>query len=364
MVENNNNKDLKENNIIKVTNNNVKYYENLTLQHSKEAAKSATKSAGYANDAKGYLNSCQLLKNTIDDETVQIVKLHSDNMENPHNVTASQVGAYTKTELDNLLEDKLSKKNQTLVAGENVVITDNEDGSQTIKSTNTVALDYQIADNKPLINGVVLSGDKTSHDLGLASIEEIPTHVSELENDAGYLSEHQDISGKQDLLTSGDGILISDNEVSTINRADTDLSNLTDAGKNVIDGVWVVDYLKLCTNVKTKGSYQYDISEYLPDRNYTYEIRVNLYATDDHTSSDKNVWSAVGTSENPYSQEPVTTNGIVKVVTDTYVDKADSTGTLVFTPDNRTMHLEIAERNLTNGANIELYGYRRLGTNE
>ena len=149
MVENNNNNDLKENNIIRVTNNNVKYYENLALQHSKESAKSATKSASYANQAKEYLNSCQILKSTIDDETMQIVKLHSDNTENPHKVVASQVGAYSKTELDSLLKEELAKKNQKLVAGENVLITDNEDGSQTIKSANTVSLDYELAENKP-----------------------------------------------------------------------------------------------------------------------------------------------------------------------------------------------------------------------
>ena len=152
MVENNNNNDLKENNIIRVTNNNVKYYENLALQHSKESNKSATKSASYANQAKEYLNSCQILKSTIDDETMQIVKLHSDNTENPHKVVASQVGAYSKTELDSLLKEELAKKNQKLVAGENVLITDNEDGSQTIKSANTVSLNYELAENKPSIN--------------------------------------------------------------------------------------------------------------------------------------------------------------------------------------------------------------------
>lgn len=273
MVENNKNNDLKENNIIRVTNNNVKYYENLALQHSKESAKSATKSASYANQAKEYLNSCQILKSTIDDETMQIVKLHSDNTENPHKVVASQVGAYSKTELDSLLKEELAKKNQKLVAGENVLITDNEDGSQTIKSANTVSLNYELAENKPSINNVVLNGDKSYSDLGLASIDNIPLNLSELNNDCGYLTTHQDITGKQDIISAGEGISISENIISTVNRADTDLSNITDTGKKLIDGQWVAKEQVLSTATAV-GTYTIDLSDYLPNDNYNYEIQM------------------------------------------------------------------------------------------
>lgn len=51
---------------------------------------------------------------------------------------------------------------------------------------------YNKLENKPLINNVELSGNKTSDDLGIASKEDIPTvptKVSELENDEGYLKE-------------------------------------------------------------------------------------------------------------------------------------------------------------------------------
>ena len=104
-----------ENNVITVTNNNVKYYENLANQYAKEYAKSAVKSAFSANEAKEYLNACENLKNTIDTETMQLVSLHAENKENPHNVTSNQVGAYSKEEVDNLLVQGLSKKNNLLV---------------------------------------------------------------------------------------------------------------------------------------------------------------------------------------------------------------------------------------------------------
>jgi len=41
----------------------------------------------------------------------------------------------------------------------------------------------------------------------------IPTKTSELENDSNFLTEHQDISGKQDVLTAGENIIIDENNV-------------------------------------------------------------------------------------------------------------------------------------------------------
>ena len=346
MVENNNNNDLKENNIIRVTNNNVKYYENLALQHSKESAKSATKSASYANQAKEYLNSCQILKSTIDDETMQIVKLHSDNTENPHKVVASQVGAYSKTELDSLLKEELAKKNQKLVAGENVLITDNEDGSQTIKSANTVSLNYELAENKPSINNVVLNGDKSYSDLGLASIDDIPLNLSELNNDCGYLTTHQDITGKQDIISAGEGILISENVVSTVNRADDDLSNLSDVGKKVIDGQWVnkTQILSSDTNI---GVYTLDLSEYLPNDNYIYEVELFGHVRCDNSNP------ATFIINDTYSIATKISIGSLQQI---YL-------TIPVLPTDRTIKKEIQKVKCTSTV-LTAVRYRRIGTNE
>ena len=60
--------------------------------------------------------------------------------------------------------------------------------------------DYEILTNLPKINNVELKGNKTTEDLGLqakgnyANKDEIPTKTSQLENDSGYLTEHQDLS--------------------------------------------------------------------------------------------------------------------------------------------------------------------------
>ena len=48
--------------------------------------------------------------------------------------------------------------------------------------------DYESLENKPRIQGVELNGNKTAHQLGMALIEDLPTKVSELYNDRGYIS--------------------------------------------------------------------------------------------------------------------------------------------------------------------------------
>lgn len=64
-------------------------------------------------------------------------------------------------------------------------------------SINTGTSNYEELSNKPKINNVELSGNKSLSDLGI-DIPTVPTNVSAFTNDAGYLTEHQDISGKED----------------------------------------------------------------------------------------------------------------------------------------------------------------------
>lgn len=65
------------------------------------------------------------------------------------------------------------------------------------RSSSTGTTNYEQLTNKPKINNVELVGNKTTSDLGIV-IPEIPTNVSAFTNDAGYLTQHQDISGKLD----------------------------------------------------------------------------------------------------------------------------------------------------------------------
>lgn len=113
----------------------------------------------------------------------------------------------------------------TIQEGENISIT--QSGStMTISSTGGSGgtNDYTDLTNKPSINNVTLSGNKSLSDLGIQpsgnyvtpndlssvatsgsyndlsnkpTIPTVPTNVSAFTNDAGYLTQHQDISGKE-----------------------------------------------------------------------------------------------------------------------------------------------------------------------
>ena len=82
------------------------------------------------------------------------------------------------------------------------------------------------------VNGTLISIDENKNvDItvpsidGFAKTEDIPTKVSELTNDSGYLTEHQDISGKVDKVEGKS--LISDTEIARLasvdNYDDTDI---------------------------------------------------------------------------------------------------------------------------------------------
>lgn len=325
--------DSKSGNVVTVTNNNVKYYEDLAKQHSVESKNSAIKSEIYANKAITYTNS------------------HIEDKNNPHNVTVDQIGTYSAAVIEEKLLNGLAQKNPNLVAGQNIVIAGNDDGTQTISSFNTIEQDYLIAMNKPSINSVLLVGNKSSHELGLAAITDLPTNVSELQNDKGYLTAHQDITGKQDVLNSGDGISIENNTVSTINRLDTNLSNITDAGKKVFDGKWEFSYYELHT-ATSKGDYTLDLSEYLPDDNYDYEVEFLFYVRQSSSASEMT---------KIYVYNPTNLSEKVALVRAHAAREDSSSIRLPIRVDDRSLKINIEEKADT--VNVSALSYRRLGTN-
>ena len=68
--------------------------------------------------------------------------------------------------------------------------------------------DYAELNNKPAINGVTLSGNKTAAQLDLAAAGDIPSKTSQLQNDAGFLTQHQSLAAyrtaaAQDVIDAG-----------------------------------------------------------------------------------------------------------------------------------------------------------------
>ena len=85
-----------------------------------------------------------------------------------------------------LSEDVIVSTNGTVIGSaelNNNLITDATLSDQDINITARASLDYNKTTNKPRINGIELKGNQSNADLG------IPTKTSELDNDAGFLSE-------------------------------------------------------------------------------------------------------------------------------------------------------------------------------
>lgn len=114
------------------------------------------------------------------------------------------VDAYTKSETDNLLSGKQDKGNYALK---------NEIPTTTSQLTNNSGFLTQHQDISHLASKTELDNKQDKGNYALKS--EIPTKTSSLTNDSGFLTEHQDISGKQDKLIAGENITIVDNVISS-----------------------------------------------------------------------------------------------------------------------------------------------------
>lgn len=91
---------------------------------------------------------------------------------------------YTSTEVDTLL----GSKQDTLVSGTNIKTINNTSllGSGNISiSGGSGTSDYNALENRPQINGVTLTGDKSTSDLGIT----IPTATSDLTNDSNFVAD-------------------------------------------------------------------------------------------------------------------------------------------------------------------------------
>ncbi|MCD8378247.1 MAG: hypothetical protein LUB59_05615, partial [Candidatus Gastranaerophilales bacterium] len=104
MSSNNINTSSNENStLIQISNNNVKYYEELAEQYAKSAEKSLSECAAYLSSAQRCITECQNVKDSMTVSLDDMLGEHTDNLDNPHEVTAEQIDTYTKSEIDTIL---------------------------------------------------------------------------------------------------------------------------------------------------------------------------------------------------------------------------------------------------------------------
>lgn len=282
-----------------------------------------------------------------------------------------------------------------------------ENSDMTIVPENLISIDYTNAVNKPKINSVELVGNKSAAALGLVAVESMSAK-EDIENKVTALDENStdilypsakcvrdELLNKANvslgnLSAAGQAIIDAkaDTDLSNLSlvgqgiidaKADTDLSNLSVTGQAVIDakadvdgtnmaasvknfdGQWIGAHLTLVSNktVSTGGQTytDYDISSYLPNDNYKYEVWVSMaIECGNHT------WDWVRVEcESPNLDLGIWTGGI------TITNAGQSYYARGFVPidtDRKLRVGEIATGNAGKIAEIKLLGYRRIGTNQ
>lgn len=133
--------------------------------------------------------------------------------------------------------------------------------------------DYNALSNRPSINGVTLSGNKTTSDLGIT----IPTKTSQLTNDSGFLTEHQSLSSyrtaaAQDVIDNTkvnkvEGKGLSTNDYTTTEQ--TKLAGIAAGAEVNVQSDWnqsdstLDDYIKNKPTIPTKTSQLTNDSRFL-----------------------------------------------------------------------------------------------------
>ena len=87
-------------NLIQVASNNAKYYEKLAEENAKKSEKSVQECASYIGLVQKVLSDCQSVQKGLEDAVGDKIHIHTEDYNNPHEVTAEQIGTYTKSEID------------------------------------------------------------------------------------------------------------------------------------------------------------------------------------------------------------------------------------------------------------------------
>ena len=151
------------------------------------------------------------------------------------------------------------------------------------------------------------------------------------------------------------------------NTADIDLSNLSATGTKVIDGQWIRSYLEIASGVSIPANQTtdpYDLSSYLPNDNYQYEVMLTMKTTTGSASGSTavaNVFSDIfdGTSSNR------DTSALVLSCTNTRTSSTHLGGSSGTIPVGTGRYVKITS---TSGVAYTVnsfiaHAYRRIGTN-
>ena len=260
-----------QNNIVRVTSNNVQQLEKQAESYANSADKSRQDCANYLALVQRVLQECVSVKNEINVSYVSDLTDHVEDDNNPHKVTAEQVNSYTKSEVDDLLQN--IDVTVDGVSASNLYVKDEVDDLLSLKSDKADVYTKTEIDNKHyLTKHQDISGkvDKVTGK-GLSTEDYTTEEKNKLAglsnyNDSAvllalkkkadinhthseYLTEHQDISGKVDKVT-GKGLSTED---------------YTTAEKNKLAGLSNYDDTQIIEALDGKADVNHTHSQYLTE---------------------------------------------------------------------------------------------------
>ena len=287
-----------QNNIVRVTSNNVQQLEKQAESYANSADKSRQDCANYLALVQRVLQECVSVKNEINVSYVSDLTDHVEDDNNPHKVTAEQVNSYTKSEVDDLLQN--IDVTVDGVSASNLYVKDEVDDLLSLKSDKADVYTKTEIDNKHyLTKHQDISGkvDKVTGK-GLSTEDYTTAEKDKLAglsnyNDSAvllaikkkadinhthseYLTEHQDISGKVDKVT-GKGLSTED---------------YTTVEKNKLAGLSNYDDTEILSALSGKADVNHTHSQYLTEHQdisgKVDKVTGKGLSTEDYTTAEKN----------------------------------------------------------------------------
>lgn len=330
---------------ITTANDRSEYFEKLAEESANKAKVSETNAKESELKAKEYAESAG---QSVEEEIAQIQQ-------------ASQSGVEAVE-----IQETTSKQNiiaQESISIANVAVTENSviENINVAKQSAINAIDEEVALKHDELKGE--KGDKG--DKGEQGIQGIQG-VQGPKGDKGDRGEQgiQGVQGeKGDKGEKGEPGEVTLEQLET--KANTSLNNLSDTGKKVLDGQWVVVTTPtvLSTN-KAIGTYEIDLSGLLPSDNYNYELLLTQYLSRVDTSGTNTqivIWNE-DLGQRVTSAAIATNNYFAFVEADgTNFQQSQDSFTAIIT-NTRKLKQSIFSYNATN-AHLKLIAYRRIGTN-
>ena len=145
-------------------------------------------------------------------------------------------------------------------------------------------------------------------------------------------------------------------------KANTDLSNLSDSGKKVIDGQWVAKTQTLSTATAV-GTYEIDLSTYLPNDNYNYDINVHFAGYRNSGDTNSNISISSEPINTVYDLNNLPSSMFAFSSFDGNHAECGNFSAILHIGTNRKFYFNIVQAALKMGG-LYAYAYRRIGTNQ